>query len=140
MNTHISTPINPDRLAETLAMHPSNALPGPPTSIDWTALEARYAAKPAFVNRLVGVFAASQQAMVEQIRSSARDGDFPALQRLAHSLKGSAGNIMANELMNLALRTEQAARDANPAAQSLGPGLADGLAAALAEIAERLAE
>ena len=88
--------------------------------IHWQDLESRYAGKPEFIRKLLGVFVNSQTPTVDELRVMAADGDTENLARLAHSLKGSAGNIMARDLMGLAC------------------DLADGLNATLAEIAARL--
>ncbi|MBP8134340.1 MAG: Hpt domain-containing protein [Zoogloea sp.] len=106
--------------------------------IHWQDLESRYAGKPEFIRKLLGVFVNSQTPTVDELRVMAADGDTENLARLAHSLKGSAGNIMARDLMGLALETEHAARDKLPEAMGLACDLADRLNATLAEIAERL--
>lgn len=136
MVDHIAKPIDPDLLVATILKH-ARRMP-PPAMIHWQDLEARYAGKPEFVRKLLGVFANSQTPVANEIRAAAASGDTENLTRLAHSLKGSAGNIMARSLMGLALETEHAARDNHPEAMALACDLADGLDATLAEIADKL--
>jgi HPt (histidine-containing phosphotransfer) domain-containing protein len=68
------------------------------------------------------------------IRLAITDHDLQALGRLAHGLKGVAGNLMAHELANLAARTESAATRQEKDALELGAALADMLDRALSEI------
>ena len=138
MVDHIAKPIDPDLLVATILQHARRATP--PAMIHWQDLEARYAGKPEFVRKLLGVFLNSQTPVVDEIRTAAASGDTERLTRLAHSLKGSAGNIMARSLMGLALEAEHAARDNLPEAMAHACDLADGLEATLAEIADRLKE
>jgi CheY-like chemotaxis protein/HPt (histidine-containing phosphotransfer) domain-containing protein len=145
MVDHIAKPINLDLLVATILKHvrprPDTAPKGQatrPAMILWQDLEARYAGKPDFVRKLLGVFTSSQTPMVEQLRMAAANGEAETLARLAHSLKGSAGNIMARSLADLAFETEHAARDNRPEVMILACDLADGLEATLTEIAERL--
>ena len=145
MVDHIAKPINLDLLVATILRHarplPDDAAKAGatrPAMIEWQDLEARYAGKPEFVRKLLGVFTSSQTPMVDQLRMAAANGEAENLARLAHSLKGSAGNIMARSLTGLALETERAARDNRPEAVSRACDLADQLEATLAEIAERI--
>jgi CheY-like chemotaxis protein len=145
MVDHIAKPIDLDVLVATILRHvqrlPDSAASRQEAStplLHWTDLEARYAGKPEFIRKLLGVFINSQTPVIEEIRTTAANGNTEKLVRLAHSLKGSAGNIMASSLMGLALETEHAARDNRPEAMALACDLADRLDATLAEITDRL--
>ncbi len=107
--------------------------------IQWADLEARYQGRDAFIAKLLGIFTSSHANFSSQMREFTAAGNSAEVARLAHSLKSSAGNIMAMELMDLALRTEQAARRSAPEAMELALQLSDELEATLAEIETRLA-
>ncbi len=107
--------------------------------INWADLEARYQGRDAFIARLLGIFTSSHASFSAQMREFTAAGNSAEVARLAHSLKSSAGNIMAMELMDLALRTEQAARRSAPEAMELALQLSDELETTLAEIETRLA-
>lgn len=102
--------------------------------IGWTELEARYQGRDAFIAKLLGIFSSTHSGFAEQMKEFAATGSAADVARLAHSLKSSAGNIMAMDLMELALRTEQAARRSAPEAMELALQLCDELEATLAEI------
>ena len=135
MIAQISKPIDPETLVTLIRQH---TLERPVGTIDWHALEARFPGKVDFIRRLLGVFIQSQTPTVANLRAAAASGDIGAIAPIAHPLKSSSGNIMANALMALALRTEQASRQSQPEALSLAEELATALEATLAEIARRL--
>jgi|APMI01.1.fsa_nt_gi CheY-like chemotaxis protein/HPt (histidine-containing phosphotransfer) domain-containing protein len=145
MVDHIAKPIDLDLLVATILKHvcprpdsPAKGQATRPAMILWQDLETRYAGKPEFVGKLLALFTSSQTPMVERLRMAAANGEAESLARLAHSLKGSAGNIMARSLTDLAFETEHAARDNRPELTILASDLADGLEATLTEIAERI--
>ena len=74
-------------------------------------LESRYAGRAAFVERLLGVFVHTYAAVPGELRQAVESGDSVGVARLAHLIKGSAGNISAPELRQQAAVTEAAARD-----------------------------
>ena len=61
-------------------------------------------------------------------------GDSVGVARLAHLIKGSAGNIMDHDLLALARKTEQATREMRPESMGLALDLADALDLTLAGI------
>ena len=101
--------------------------------IRWADLEARYQGRDAFIAKLLGIFTTAHGSFAVQMREFTATGNSSDVARLAHSLKSSAGNIMAMELMDLALRTEQAARRSAPEAMELALQLSDELEATLLE-------
>lgn len=135
MAAQISKPIDPEALVELIRQHTLERQGG---TIDWKALEARFPGKADFIRRLLGVFIQSQTPTVAALRAAANAGDIDAIAPIAHPLKSSSGNIMANGLMALALRTEQASRQSQPEALPLAEELAAALEATLAEVARRL--
>lgn len=70
--------------------------------IDWPGLLARYPGREAFVTRLAAIALDSQQEMPAKLRAAAAQQDLETLAFLAHSLKGSAGNLMAPGVQDLA--------------------------------------
>jgi HPt (histidine-containing phosphotransfer) domain-containing protein len=63
-----------------------------------------------FAAEMLGLFAVHAPGLVEQVRSSARAGQWDDACRAAHTLKGTAGNIAAPELRAAATSFEQAVR------------------------------
>ncbi|MBS0354525.1 MAG: response regulator [Proteobacteria bacterium] len=135
MAAQISKPIDPEALVALIRRH---TLERPAGTIDWQALDSRFPGKADFIRRLLGVFIQSQTPTVATLRAAAASGDISAIAPIAHPLKSSSGNIMANALMALALRAEQASRQSQPEALTLAEELATALEATLAEIAVRL--
>ena len=106
---------------------------------------ARALGRPVLYLRLLRLFVPAGQAFEAQFRAAWADGDANTAQRLAHSLKGSAGNIEANGvrqsagLLEHACQAEPAEVDALLTAtlDALHP-LIEGLGGALAAIDARL--
>jgi HPt (histidine-containing phosphotransfer) domain-containing protein len=73
------------------------------------------------------------------IRAAAASGDIEKLFLLAHTAKGTGGNVLAHALQVQAQVTETAARAANPDAIAHAELLATTFDAVLAEIREYLA-
>jgi len=90
----------------------------------------RTANNPAFYISLLKKFVASQVDAVQHINRSLEDGDRPSAERIAHTLKGVAGNLGATALQASAEALESSLRQAAATEQTL-PLLAD--------MAERLA-
>ncbi|WP_347248247.1 Hpt domain-containing protein [Zoogloea sp.] len=97
-------------------------------------LESRYAGRAAFVERLLGVFASTHAPLSGELRRAVENGDALGIARLAHQIKGSAGNVMDSDLQLLAQRTEHAAREMRPEGIELALDLADALDLTLAAI------
>ncbi|MBL8457842.1 MAG: Hpt domain-containing protein [Zoogloea sp.] len=97
-------------------------------------LESRYAGRAAFVERLLGVFANTHAPLSGELRLAVENGDTVGIARLAHQIKGSAGNVMDSDLQVLAQRTEHAAREMRPEGIKLALDLADALDLTLAAI------
>ena len=92
--------------------------------------------------RLLALFVEQQGHVAERLRERLRAGDPAEVQRLAHALKGSAGNLGATQVQTVADALQAAVRqDAGPDAiarhvETLAaalPPLLDGIRAALAE-------
>jgi two-component system, sensor histidine kinase and response regulator len=134
MNDHIAKPIDPDRLIETVAHFYDAATPvAPADPVDGTAQHQRPPEPDAklppidgfdardglsrvggnrrlYVN-LLREFIEQQGPAVAQVSDALATGDIVRAERLAHSLKGVAGNLGAKRVQSVASRLEKAIRD-----------------------------
>jgi len=165
MRAHIPKPLDLDTLVTEILQHrrpsaPTEITPMPadtpapavtPSSseapsatgglIDWPALEAQFKGKSAFVTRLASRALSNYRASVVRLRAlAAGDGELSELSFLAHSLKGTAGTLKAQEIYDLAARTDMAARAADPDSRALAGQLADGVDRLIVELALRTGE
>jgi two-component system, sensor histidine kinase and response regulator len=127
MNDHLGKPIDPGELWHTLgrwlsaSTAPSSAaggalgeplpawqLPG----VDVASGLRRVLGKRELYQRLLGKFAASQKDFPAQLRAALAAGESETAGRLAHSLKGLAGNLGAMDLAAQAATLESAVKDA----------------------------
>jgi signal transduction histidine kinase/DNA-binding response OmpR family regulator/HPt (histidine-containing phosphotransfer) domain-containing protein len=131
MNDHIAKPIDPDQLFAALlrwipprdfvasagpAAAPAN-IPGSSRGdslpLEIAGIDVATALKRAGGNRkryemLLGRFCDSQSSIALEIQDALAANDQPTARRLAHSLKGAAGNLGADELAALAGHAESA--------------------------------
>jgi HPt (histidine-containing phosphotransfer) domain-containing protein len=104
------------------------------TTFEWHALLDKLGGDEVFVSGLVAVALRSNVAMPADLRAAADAGDFDRMMRLAHKIKGTAGDLCAPALREQAGRAELAARDASGAAAALTRGLADAVDALLGDL------
>ena len=132
MNDHISKPIDPANLFETVGrfykpLAPSlsssdgervaegrvreadESLPSIP-GLDTTDGLARVAGNRKLYLKLLRQFVEQQGPAVEQITDATTKGDTALAERLAHTLKGVAGNIGAKEIQSAAAMLEKVIR------------------------------
>jgi len=119
MNDHISKPIDPVGLLETVGRY-YRATDTPPavsseTTLDTKAGLSRVAGNQALYQKLLRQFAAQQATAGEQIRDALQRNETTLAERLAHTLKGVAGNIGATQVQSTAGALEKAIRDGAPA-------------------------
>ena len=126
---HIRTPNS----KSTVPPPVPDATPPPATDlvIDWAALANRYPSHPEFIDRLVMIAIQSHGNDVELLHELIVAGDIQEIGKIAHALKGMAGNIHAPELEKTAIQVMHAAK-----ANSTDDALAQ--AAYLADAVERL--
>ncbi|MFP4054216.1 MAG: response regulator, partial [Phycisphaerae bacterium] len=123
MDDYVSKPINPSLLAGAMArlFGPEEAAEvddshGPkPIPISERVFSIERAANRAdgckeLLIEIVSIFVDTCPNLVGEIRSALARGDAPALNRSAHSLKGAAGSIVADEVFEAALALEQTAK------------------------------
>lgn len=146
MCAYVAKPVDPDQLVEAIQQNlPARSVAEMAMEeglgIDWAALEARYQGKELFVTKLLGTVERAHGETAGELRRLAAAFDLERLAFVAHGLKGSAGNLMAEGLRQLALETEHAARDGlTDTAPRLAGMLADALDALLADIRAHLAD
>jgi CheY-like chemotaxis protein len=125
MNDHIPKPINVDQMFEVMArwIHPAEPGDGPVGSprkvlaplpsldgIDLPAGLRRCQSDHGLYRRLLLKMAASQADVCRRIEQAVAAGEWSEVQRIAHTLKGLAGNLGADDLQAAAAEVEQLAR------------------------------
>jgi len=134
-------PIMVDTLAAAILRHlPSplarrDAVPPAVAEIDRTQLLAQYGGRGAFVKRLAATVISAHRDTAAELRSAAAGGDTAQLAALAHSIKGTAGNVSADRLHEIAGRVEGLARQG----EGVPPDLVESLAVALSNLLTELA-
>ncbi|AFL74100.1 PAS domain S-box protein [Thiocystis violascens] len=108
------------------------------TMIDWPALTSRYLRRPEFLPKLLESVLTGNAANSAALRQAVNQGDLRHLAFLAHSLKGTAGNLCADGFRDLAARTESHARAERTAASLDAFRLAHALDKLLLEVTVRL--
>ncbi|SEH37864.1 PAS domain S-box protein [Magnetospirillum fulvum] len=144
MVAHVTKPIDMDRLVSVILRHacPSRPVVTPSSDeiiisgIDWDALSRQYPGRESFVARLTAAVIHSHADTPEALRQAGRDGRLAEISRIAHAVKGTAGNMFSESLRRRAMETERAAlaegADADPLA--LAEPLALAVEALLTEI------
>jgi CheY-like chemotaxis protein len=148
MNDHVSKPIDPENLFETVEKHCLHralpAAPEPNVSAEAMPRPAEFPAIPGLdhadglsrvggnqmlYQKLLRQFAAQQASAVHEISAALAQRDTTLAERLAHTLKGVAGNIGAKPVHAAAGALEKLIRggadsaEADPALQQLGAAL-----------------
>ena len=93
------------RRAPAIAPVSANALP----VFDAEAALERTGDDPKLLKEILGLFREQAEPTRDMIQAALMNRDGPALERAAHSLKGSAGNISAEQVREATLQLEQAA-------------------------------
>jgi PAS domain S-box-containing protein len=158
MVEHVAKPIDIDGLVDAILRHvprlAREALPAargsadmgaadaPPVApaIDWAALEERFPGRASFIDRLAQTLLRTQGETPARLREAVAHDDRAAIVFIAHTLKGMAGNLMAERLHRLARETEMAAREESPSTGELANRLADAMQEVIEAVQQRLAE
>jgi signal transduction histidine kinase/DNA-binding response OmpR family regulator/HPt (histidine-containing phosphotransfer) domain-containing protein/HAMP domain-containing protein len=115
MNDHVSKPIDPSALFETVARYYKpddlSAIPGLNTSDGL----ARVGGNRALYMSLLRQFVNGHGATVEEVKRALAANDLPLAERLAHTVRGVAGNIGAADVHAAAGALEKAIRDRSAA-------------------------
>lgn len=137
LNDHVTKPIDPDRLFAALikwikprkerTLHPAKSKPWPSpkvvtgqNEIDWdlpgiavaTGLK-RVAGNQELYRKLLKKFQASHAQVASEIKSAINDTDLATATHLAHTIKGVAGNLGADQLSKAAAAIESALKQEN---------------------------
>ena len=125
MDDYVAKPVNPAELYRALSRYtgkilelPSvQAVPGeaPPDGLDFDRLKHNCGADPVFEREVLEVFLLTTAETVPQFRAALDCGDGEALQKLAHSLKGSCRALGADALADLCAEMEILGRAGEPA-------------------------
>jgi two-component system sensor histidine kinase/response regulator len=78
--------------------------------VDLVAARGRVGGNRALLEELAGIFAAEAPARLAELRAAVAARDPRVIERLAHTLKGSAGIVGALEVQRLGLALEELAR------------------------------
>jgi signal transduction histidine kinase/CheY-like chemotaxis protein/HAMP domain-containing protein len=121
MDDHIAKPIDPATLFETVARFyrrgaapapaPASPNPGAPATLDSSAGLSRVGGNEKLYAKLLRQFVEQQSTAVGQITVALASGDKALAERLAHTLKGVAGNIGATQVQFAAGALEKSIRD-----------------------------
>jgi two-component system sensor histidine kinase/response regulator len=133
MDGLLTKPLQPLRLREMLERHglggaresgardgtrsPVERLVTP--ALDLARLRTLVGDDPQFMEELCRTFMASSTRLIEELRQAVAGGDRPQVKTLAHKLKGGAGSVCAQRIMDLSLALEHTALGA-PAAELAG--------------------
>jgi len=116
MNDHVGKPIDPEVLVETLARFLRSGAPdsaGLPrvAGLDTSAALRRVGGNRGLYLKLLRQFVAEQGQALDAIGAALEAGDRALAERLAHTLKGVAGNIGATAVQPAAGDLERSIRD-----------------------------
>jgi two-component system sensor histidine kinase/response regulator len=133
MNDHVSKPVDPTALFDTVARYYKTAAkPGPaptvPTEVAAVEIPAidgldtrdgllRVGGNQKLYLKLLGQFAAQQGPAVAEINFALASGDLAVAERLAHTLKGVAANLGAKQVQSAAGLLEEILRHGGEAAE-----------------------
>ena len=129
MDGYITKPIDPIQLKTTL-LHllpaPDTTLPAadrrepaeaprerPLILVDFPALVARMMGDTELAQTIFSSFLADLPSQIEILDQAVRQGNWPAIQRQAHKMKGMAGNVCADGLSRTMVEMESAAKAAD---------------------------
>jgi PAS domain S-box-containing protein len=102
--------------------------------IDWAALAQRYPDRPEFIDRLVALTLESHAKDADHLLELIQAGDLQEIGKLAHAIKGLAGNLHAPELGKISLRVMHSAKADSDDALLRARELADGMERLMAEL------
>ncbi len=122
MNDYIPKPIDPIRLKTAVQRLLTSPLPeeivedqpspvGPYAQVlDYESFVAKLLGDRPLAMHIFSAFLVNLTEQVAQLATTLADLDFPAIQRIAHQLKGAAGNVCADMLFQIVSEMETAAR------------------------------
>jgi two-component system sensor histidine kinase/response regulator len=128
MNDFITKPVEPEALLETLRRwgRPSDGVASPPPQPvlsgepevplwDLKGALRRMGGNQALLDQLLNDFRREQGTVAEDLRRAVGEGRIDEAERIAHTLKGVAGNLGAKRLYEASARLEKALAKGSPA-------------------------
>ena len=121
MDGYLAKPIHSRLLYETVeAITPSTLAPVEPAPVeealddvlDWNTALRRIGGRGELLEQIANLFFAESDKLMREIQDAIAAGNTPKLQRVAHSLKGSADCFCATATVQAAFRLELMGRDA----------------------------
>jgi two-component system sensor histidine kinase/response regulator len=160
MNDHISKPIYPSVLFDTVARHVRPALAvTPPSPVDVALSIAspqealpvidglntaeglvRVAGNRKLYLKLLRQFVDDESERAPHIRERVAAGDFATAERMAHTIRGVAGSLGARDVQAAAGALERAVKERAPSTEALCDGLGSALSALATAVRTALAE
>jgi HPt (histidine-containing phosphotransfer) domain-containing protein len=92
--------------------------------IDWEKLSAQFRGREASVIKVATTILRTQADVPARLADLVEKRDYAGLSELAHTIKGMGGNLMANSVYELGMKTDQAARAQDENALELAKQLA----------------
>ena len=92
--------------------------------IDWEKLSAQFRGREASVIKVATTILRTQADVPARLADLVEKRDYVGLSELAHTIKGMGGNLMANSVYELGMKTDQAARVQDENALELAKQLA----------------
>jgi PAS domain S-box-containing protein len=149
MSDVITKPLDVDLLVAVVLRHLGHAGPTRPEAaeekidagetapvIDWLLLEHRYGRRPGFLSKMLSTFLKSNAEIPARIRDAVKQ-DLSQLAALVHALKGTAGFLLASDVVARAKAVEVACKENSTDVAVLADALATALERMLAEIRMR---
>lgn len=87
----------------------------PTEQVTRAALLERVEGDQELLAEIINLFVDDAPRLLEAMRGALQQGDMAVLERLAHSMKGAAGNLSANLTATAALQLEKNAKDSDAA-------------------------
>jgi HPt (histidine-containing phosphotransfer) domain-containing protein len=133
MDGLLTKPLHPRQLREILERHGLGAARDAGTldgarspvervvapALDLDRLRTLFGDDPQFMEELCRTFMASSTRLIEELRLAVAAGNRPQVKAVAHKLKGGAGSVCAQRILDLSLALEHTAIGA-PAAELAG--------------------
>lgn len=113
---------------------PSGPSERPAPEADWASMQQHFAPQPGVLAALISVARQTLPGVAEQLDLALQAGDLARLAKVAHEIKGIALNLRTPGLTDLATRTQDQSRQAEPLAAEWGHQLSGHLRGFLAQL------
>jgi PAS domain S-box-containing protein len=147
MDGYVSKPVDPVQLLREIEAcldrtKAGDSPPVPPASVeepllDTQALSSRVGGDQELMREILLLSVSENERLLEELKAVQSRAEWPRVQSLAHTLKGSLGNVGATAAFRAARNVEQASQTADP--QQIEEGIGE-LAGAIAALNEFISE